>query len=71
MIVMVFVSFYLVLTQNLAMASLLAMPHVRVLASWRDSSEIAYRIGTIDGVPRPRRIEIRANTGSYVHVRCE
>ena len=50
------------------MASLLAMPRVRVLAPWRDSGEIAHRSGTIDGVPRPRRIEIRANTGSYVHV---
>jgi len=38
---------------------------------WRNSGEIAHRSGTIDGVPRPRRIEIRANTGSYVHVRCE
>ena len=47
------------------------MPRVRVLAPWRDSGEIAHRSGTIDGVPRPRRIEIRANTGSYVHVRCE
>ena len=53
------------------MASLLAMPRVRVLAPWRDSGEIVHRSGAIDGVPRPRRIEIRANTGSYVHVRCE
>ena len=53
------------------MAALSAMLRVRVLAPWRDSGEIAHRSGTIDGVPRPRRIEIRANTGSYVHVRCE
>ena len=51
--------------------ALLAMPRVRVLAPWRDSGEIAHRSGTIDGVPRPRRIEIHANTGSYVHVQCE
>ena len=53
------------------MALLLAMPRVRVLGPWRDSGEIMHRSGTIDGVPRPRRIEIRANTGSYVHVWCE
>ena len=53
------------------MASLMAMLCVRVLAPWLDSGEIAHRSGTFDGVPRPRRIEIRANTGSYVHVRCE
>ena len=53
------------------MASLLAMLRVRVLAPWRDGGEIVRRSGTIDGVPRPRRIEIRANTGSYVHVQCE
>ena len=53
------------------MASLLAMPHVHVLAPWQDSGEIAHKSGTIDGVPRPRRIEICVNTGSYVHVRCE
>ena len=52
-------------------ASLLAMPRVRGLAPWRGSGEIVHRSGTIDGVPRPRRIEIRANTGSYVHVWCE
>ena len=53
------------------MALLLAMPRVRVLAPWRDSGEIAHKSGTIDGAPRPRRIEIHVNTGSYVHVRCE
>ena len=53
------------------MASLLAMLRVRVLAPRRDSGEIVHRSGTIDGVPRPRKIEIRANTGRYVHVRCE
>ena len=53
------------------MVSLLAMLRVRVLAPWRDSGEIAHRSGTIDGVSRPRRIEIRANTGNYVHVQCE
>ena len=53
------------------MSSLLAMPPVRVLAPWRDSGEIVHRSGTIDGVPRPRRIKIRVNTGSYVHVQCE
>ena len=53
------------------MASLLAVPCERVLAPWRDSGEIAHRSGTIDGVPRPIKIEIRANTGRYVHVRCE
>ena len=42
-----------------------------VLVPGRDSGEIVHRSETIDGVPRPRRIEIRANTGSYVHVRCE
>ena len=47
------------------------MPRVRVLAPWQDSVEIVHRSGTIDGVPRPRRIEIRASTGSYVRVRCE
>ena len=46
------------------------MSRVRVLAPWLDSGEIAHRSGTINGVPRPRIIEIRANTGSYVHVRC-
>ena len=48
------------------MASLLATPRVRVLAPWRNSGEIAHRSGTVDGVPKPRRIEICANTGSYV-----
>jgi len=52
------------------MASLLATLRVRVLAPWQDNGEIAHRSGTIDGVPRPR-IEIHANTGSYVHVQCE
>ena len=52
------------------MVSLLAMSCVHVLAPWRDSSEIAHS-GTIDSVPRPRRIEICANTGSYEHVRYE
>ena len=63
--------FYLALMQNVAMASLLAMPRVCVLVPWRDSGEMAHRTGTINGVPRPRRIEICANTGRYVHVRCE
>ena len=40
------------------MAALLAMLHVRVLAPWLDSGEIAHRSGTINGVPRPRRTEI-------------
>ena len=53
------------------MAALLAMPRVHVLAPWRESGEIAHRSGTIDAVPRLRTIEIRANTGSYVHARCE
>ena len=53
------------------MAALLAMSRVRVLARWLDSSEIGHRSRTINGVPRPRRIEIRVNTGSYVHVWCE
>ena len=53
------------------MAALLAMSCVRVLAPWRDSGELVHRSGTINGVPTPRRIEIRVNTGSYVHVRCE
>ena len=53
------------------MASLLAVLCVRVLAPWRDCGEIAHRCGTIDGIPRPRKIEICANTGRYVHVRCE
>ena len=53
------------------MAALLAMPRVCVLAPWLDSGEIAHWSGTINGVPRPRRIENRANTGSCVHVQCE
>ena len=50
------------------MASMLAMPRVCVLAPWRDTGEIPHRSGTIDGVPRPRRMEICANTVGYVHV---
>ena len=53
------------------MASLLAVPRLRNLAPWRDSGEIVHRSETIDGVPRPRKIEICANIGRYVHVRCE
>ena len=54
------------------MAWLLAMPRVRVLAPWRDSDEIAHRSGTIDGCSKTKKkIEMRAYTGRYVHVRCE
>ena len=43
---------------------------VCVLAPWLDSGEIAHRSRTINGVPRPRRIDIPCEyTGSYVHVR--
>ena len=56
---------------NTVMAALFAMSHaVRVLAPWLDSGETAYRSRTINDVPRPRR-RSHANTGSYVHVRCE
>ena len=52
------------------MAALLAMlrVRVRVLAPCRDSGEIAHRSGTINGVPRPRRIEICAKTSSYMYL---
>ena len=43
---------------NVVMAALLAILRVCVLAPWLDSGEIAHRSGTINGVPRPRRIEI-------------
>ena len=50
------------------MASLLAVPRVRILAPWQDSGEIVHMSGTIDGVPRPRKIEIRRiPVGMYMY----